>query len=168
MNLVFIFDVGLQFFLHYQDAQGTWIRNHRRIIKHYLYGSFCIDFVSSIPYGALTLAFPAVGNAQALRLLRLLRLAKLLRIIRSSRLVTRAGGHVRVVWRRAVGRIRTAVLFCHWMACVWGFVGHFQVSNSEDFPHNSWMGAFEGNDVEGNPWYKWNIRNPKHQYVIAL
>ena len=36
VNLVFIFDVGLQFFLHYQDAQGTWIRNHRRIIKHYL------------------------------------------------------------------------------------------------------------------------------------
>ncbi|CAH0373813.1 unnamed protein product [Pelagomonas calceolata] len=170
VNLVFIFDVGLQFFLHYQDAQGTWIRNHRRIIKHYLYGSFCIDFVSSIPYGALTLAFPAVGNAQALRLLRLLRLAKLLRIIRSSRLVNRYRADMSVSYGvvQLVGFVLLAVLFCHWMACVWGFVGHFQVSNSEDFPHNSWMGAFEGNDVEGNPWYKWNIRNPKHQYVIAL
>ena len=170
VNLVFIFDVGLQFFLHYQDAQGTWIRNHRRIIKHYLYGSFCIDFVSSIPYGALTLAFPAVGNARALRLLRLLRLAKLLRIIRSSRLVNRYRADMSVSYGvvQLVGFVLLAVLFCHWMACVWGFVGHFQVSNSEDFPHNSWMGAFEGNDVEGNPWYKWNIRNPKHQYVIAL
>lgn len=175
VNLVFIGDVGLQFFLHYQDQQGTWVRNHARIVKKYLYGSFAIDFISSIPYGALTLAIPAVGDAQALRLLRLLRLAKLLRIIRSSRLVTRYRADMSISYGviQLVGFVVLAVLFCHWMAFLWGFVGHFQVAmgapaddeggGGEDFPSNSWMGAFEKSG-EGPFGYKWNIRNPKHQY----
>ena len=176
VNLVFIGDVGLQFFLHYKDHQDTWVRNHARIVKRYLKGSFAIDFISSVPYGALTLAFPAVGDAQALRLLRLLRLAKLLRIMRSSRIVTRYRADTSISYGviQLVGFVVLAVLFCHWMACLWGFVGHLQVAmgadeaqGGEDFPSNSWLGAFEKSGA-GPFGYKWNIRNPKHQYVIAL
>ena len=41
INMVFIADVCLQFFVHYQlpKSQGSqWVRNHKRIIHHYLHG----------------------------------------------------------------------------------------------------------------------------------
>ncbi|EGB06497.1 hypothetical protein AURANDRAFT_8905, partial [Aureococcus anophagefferens] len=52
--------------------------------------------------------------------------------------------------------IIATVLFSHWLACVWGYCAN---ASSRGIG-NSWMAAFEES--------KWNIRNPKHQYVISL
>ncbi|KAH8071326.1 voltage-gated potassium channel [Aureococcus anophagefferens] len=52
VNAIFLCDVALQFFLHYQlpkEKGLTWVRNHKRIVAHYLKGYFCLDFFSSIP-----------------------------------------------------------------------------------------------------------------------
>ncbi|KAH8097596.1 voltage-gated potassium channel [Aureococcus anophagefferens] len=54
-----------EFFLHYQlpkEKGLTWVRNHKRIVAHYLKGYFCLDFFSSIPFGALGMMFPAMGG----------------------------------------------------------------------------------------------------------
>ena len=125
---VFIIDVFLQFFLHYQlpkDKGSQWVRNHRRIIKHYLMGYFWIDFVSSMPFGILeTFGGAIFGDLAAARLLRLLRLAKLLRILRTSRLITRYRADLAVSYGiiHLTSFIIATVLFSHWLACIWGFV----------------------------------------------
>ena len=162
INLIFICDVTLQFFLHYQlpKAKGlVWVRNHKRIVKHYLKGYFWIDFPSSLPFGAIAeVAGGVFGDLTAVRLLRLLRLAKLLRIMRSSRLINRYRADLSVSYGvvHLVGFVVATVLFSHWLACLWGFTANASSSGLD----NSWMTAFETS--------KWNIRNPKHQYVISL
>jgi len=161
-TFIFILDVGLQFFLHYQlpkDKGNTWVRNHRRIVRHYLFGYFGIDFLSSFPYGLFEqFGGNIFGDLAAARLLRLLRLAKLLRILRTSRLITRYRADLAVSYGiiHLTSFIVATVLFSHWLACIWGFTAN----TSSKGISNSWMGAFEEK--------KWNIRNPKHQYVISL
>ena len=169
VNAIFLCDVALQFFLHYQlpkEKGLTWVRNHKRIVTHYLKGYFCLDFFSSIPFGALGMMFPAMGDLAAARLLRLLRLAKLLRIMRSSRLINRYRADMSVSYGiiQLWGFVILAVIACHWMACLWGYTAN---ASSSGFG-NSWMTAFVRGDDDDNPLPKWNIRNPKHQYVISL
>ena len=171
VNAIFLCDVALQFFLHYQlpkEKGLTWVRNHKRIVAHYLKGYFCLDFFSSIPFGALGMMFPAMGDLAAARLLRLLRLAKLLRIMRSSRLINRYRADMSVSYGiiQLWGFVILAVIACHWMACLWGYTAN---ASSSGFG-NSWMTAFVRGDGldDDNPLPKWNIKNPKHQYVISL
>ena len=61
-------------------------------------------------------------NAKLLRLVRLFRLTKLIRIPKSSRLLRQA----RQVWtkQKLVRFFIILLLASHWLACVWGFVGH--------------------------------------------
>ena len=107
----------------------------------------------------------AFGNVAALRLLRLLRLAKLLRILRSSRLVNRYRANMSISYGiiQLVGFVVITILFSHWMACIWGFTAN---SSSRGIA-NSWMGAYACPQGAGCA-PKWNIKNPKHQYVLAL
>ena len=68
VNVVFLFDVALQFFLHYQQPKhegGEWVRDHRMIVNHYLHGSFAPDLISSLPFSALSLQIPSLSRCVA-------------------------------------------------------------------------------------------------------
>ena len=78
--------------------QGSdWVRSPRRIAHHYLKGSFTLDLVSTLPFGALSIFFPFLSKVKSLRLIRLLRLLKLLRILRGSRIIARYRAQVKRV-----------------------------------------------------------------------
>ena len=122
MNLVFIFDVGLQFELHYQDAQGTWIRNHRRIIKHYLQWVVPLDFVLH-PVWGIDARLPGGGQRPGFTIVaiitpKVLRNYPLLKI--GQQIPERT-----CPCRMAVRLVGFVLLRCSfaWMACVWGFTG---------------------------------------------
>lgn len=96
INLVFLIDTILQFFLPYKrplKLGGGEVKNHRRIACHYVETWFFIDLVSLIPIDYILLGLPVnsndVGLLGATRMLRLLRLIKLVRILRASRIFAR-------------------------------------------------------------------------------
>ena len=167
VNVVFFFDMLLQFFLHVQlpKSQGSiWIRNHGKIVRRYLKGAFFLDFVSIIPFGALTYTGMAVfSEMQAVRLLRLLRLVKLLRMLRGSRLIMRyrASMTLSITGANLMGFIVFTILASHWLACAWGFAGNL-IGTKE----NSWMGPFLDGGSEANP-VPWNIEEPKIQFATG-
>lgn len=181
VNLIFFADMVLQFFLHVQLPKaegGVWIRNHRKLVRRYLKGAFFIDFVSIIPFSALTFTgIQIFNNLQIARLLRLLRLMKLLRMFRGSRLIMRyrASMTLSITGVNLIGFILFTVLASHWLACTWGFLG-FQIGKEE----NSWMAPFLSSEhlnskaLEGE-WFSpsglpvpWDVYDPKIQYLMCL
>ena len=181
VNFVFFADMILQFFLHVQLPKhkgGVWIRNHKKIIKRYLKGAFFVDFVSIIPFSALTFTgIKIFNNLQMARLLRLLRLMKLLRMFRGSRLIMRyrASMTLSITGANLIGFIIFTVLASHWLACTWGFLGN-QIGRDR----NSWMAPFLEPDylkgkADEEEWFSpsglpvpWDVQNPQIQYLMCL
>jgi len=127
VNFVFLIDVGLQFFLHYEKSTeyGTIMEtNHWIIVRNYLRGHFFMDLVSSVPWGVVEYLFlGGSGNLSILRLLRLLRLVKLLRVVRGSRLIEKYKSEVAFSFAHVTLSIYVTIIlvFAHWTACLWGF-----------------------------------------------
>ena len=93
VNVTFLIDIVVQFFLPFQSSQGVWEKSHSSTAANYLKSWFVIDIVSVLPLDVATAADAIkVKNPTVLRsvrLLRVLRLIKLLRILRTSRILTR-------------------------------------------------------------------------------
>eukprot|EP00440_Ansanella_granifera_P051278 gb/GFBE01055585.1/.p1 GENE.gb/GFBE01055585.1/~~gb/GFBE01055585.1/.p1 ORF type:complete len:815 (+),score=146.05 gb/GFBE01055585.1/:1-2445(+) len=130
LDVVFITDMVMQFFLMVkrQTRQGTvWVKSRRQIAKHYLRTWFTIDLFSVLPYDYITQlqSDGGLSNLKFMRLLRVLRLFKLARILKASRLVRRWENRVSMSFgtRHLVKFMILMILACHWMSCVWGFVG---------------------------------------------
>lgn len=126
INLVFIVDVGLNFFLQYEVATDHGMMfegNHRLIVKRYLLGSFFVDFLSSVPWGFVEMAIGGGGALTILRLLRLLRLLKLLRMIRGSRLIEKYRAEITFSFAHITLFLYVFIIivFAHWVACLWGY-----------------------------------------------
>lgn len=161
VNVVFVADMILQFFLHYEEPQThEWVRNGRAIAENYLRGYFVVDLASSFPFElfGLFVRSPVVNRISSLRLLRLMRLVKLLRMAGSLRIVSRyrADLETSFAYLNLLGYVLTMVLVAHWYACVWGFAANLSR------PRNSWHAPFRGQD------YAWSIDSAKNQYLMAL
>ena len=139
VDLAFVVDMVLQFFLAYPEdigsnrRTGRLVRDRSRIARHYLRGWFIIDLLSIIPFDMIAMAVSGDNNdkmheLKIVRIIRLLRLLKLLRVLRASR-----------VWARLESRISTpyAVMnimkflvlmfvFSHWSACLWALLAQLQ------------------------------------------
>ena len=93
VNCIFIFDIGIQFFMPVLDKNGQYIREHKKIAAKYMKGWFPLDVFSVLPFDILVVADALSGPDPSLlrgvRLLRVLRLVKLARILRASRIITR-------------------------------------------------------------------------------
>ena len=127
VNLVFLFDMFLSFFMMYrEDAKkgGGLVRDLPQIRMHYLKGWFFIDLISIIPFGLI----PGAGAFGLLRMIRILRLLKLARIFRASRIYKRFQARnslphsVEAMFRIIV----TLVVLTHWMACAWILTANMQ------------------------------------------
>jgi len=172
VNAIFLMDLVFNFFLHYQLANDDWVRDHRRIVWHYLKTNFFIDLVATFPFEMLALG---LGNTcglakscfrrksrhkgfKGMRLIRVVRLVKLLRLARTSRLIHRYRADLSFSFgfMNVAFFVVASVLSAHWIACAWGVAGQ---SASDD---NSWMTQFRDGD------YAWAISSPKNQYLLSL
>ena len=131
VDLVFISDMALQFFLAF-PAGGEigmhWVLNHHEIVRHYMLSRwFFLDFFS-----VSTSAFDIAGNDETsglmgLRAARVLRLSKLVRLSRGSRIFKRWEMRVSINYSYlSLANISTGiVLVSHWFACIWGLQAQF-------------------------------------------
>ena len=132
VDLIFIFDLGLQFFLMYPAGDNIggvhWVDSRRQIVRHYLMGWFGLDFFAIM---LVTIDFITIesggGDAsdvkdlRVLRVLRALRLVKLVRLVRASRMFKRWESMIAINYAGlALARCMLGVLVSsHWFACVW-------------------------------------------------
>ena len=158
LDVIFSFDMGLQFFVAYQQVDGKgnvkWVEIHNDIIRHYLRTWFPLDaFTIVAPLGFdLYSAFGipesanspslggdagAAGDMSALRVLRVLRLIKLVRLVRASRLYER--WKTRITLSTGMQTMLTCTLMvliaAHWYACIMALQASLQ-----DTPHTSYLG----------------------------
>ena len=131
VDIYFIADCGLNFFMAYHDTQTNELVTERKLIRrHYLKGWFAVDFASILPIDHIN---RLTGNensdagtkTKALKILRMVRLTKLLRIARLKRLVRK---HAETIDGLATGfklfGTMLVVAFCaHIVACSWYYVG---------------------------------------------
>mgnify|MGYP000843880637 FL=1 len=135
VDLVFLLDLGLQFFLMYA-YQGNnpadsvrWIYDPVKIRRQYLRGWFALDAFSIGVSGFDFLALKAVSgedgggaNLKVFRMIRMARLIKLVRLVRSSRILKRFETRMAINYgtlsliKIGVGLLITS----HWTACIWG------------------------------------------------
>ena len=160
VNAIFVFDLCFNFFLHYQLANDDWVRDHGRIIRHYLRTNFCIDLLVSFPFELIYFFGGGHESLRGMRLLRIIRIVKLLRLMRTSRLVHRYRADLSLSFgfMNVAFFVVASILSAHWIACAWGAAGR---SSSVE---NSWMAAFR--DQDDDP--AWSINAPKNQYLISL
>mmetsp|Transcript_32682 Transcript_32682/g.41975 ORF Transcript_32682/g.41975 Transcript_32682/m.41975 type:complete len:757 (+) Transcript_32682:158-2428(+) len=156
INMVFIVDFILNFFLHFQRSSengGVYEGNHRSIVWNYVRSYCVVDFASSVPWDIVEMMIGGDGRLKALRLLRLLRLLKLLRIVRGSRLIEKYKAEFQFSFAHVtLGLyVATIMLFAHWVACLWGYAATSRSGG------NTWMVAEEIEDA-----------HPFTQYTVAL
>lgn len=126
IDVIFLFDLVLQFFLMYpvQTRYGRRLEHrHRKIIRHYLSTWFPVDLLSVLPLDAMGLIFNDEGlkKAKAVKVIRLLRLLKLTKALRASRLLRRAEVNLSITYQR-LNLIKFFVMLAvasHWQACLW-------------------------------------------------
>jgi len=132
----------MQFFIKIQKVtpeRTVWLRGRKEIACHYLKTWFTIDFLSILPYDHITDIVKLFSDQppdgleklKIMRLLRVLRLIKLVRILKASRLVVRWQNRMSVKssTTHLIKFIVLITIACHWMACVWGFVGLMEGTN---------------------------------------
>ena len=156
VDLGFIADMGVNFFLGYYDAaEARMIWNHNRIVKRYLSGWFSIDLVSILPFDTVSVAMgdsaagAGLSELKILRVIRLLRLIKLARIFKSVRIFTRImaqSGLSFSTWA-LIKFLVGVIVIMHWTACVWGITPTL----SDDT--NNWL-RMTGM-VQAGPWAKY-------------
>ena len=136
ISLVFIADIGLNFFTTYRRA-GSEVKDPGEIRAHYLKGHFAIDLLANAPLGML---FWLAGDPQVagfsivlwVRLLALLRMVRFFVILRRwETLSWTHPGYLRVF--KYLGVI---LIFTHCIACLW-----FGVAYVDGFPQDSWVVA---------------------------
>lgn len=156
VDLGFIADMGVNFFLGYYDAaEARMVWNHNRIVKRYLSGWFSIDLVSILPFDTVSVAMgdseagAGLSDLKILRVIRLLRLIKLARIFKSVRIFTRImaqSGLSFSTWA-LIKFLVGVIVIMHWTACVWGITPTL----SDDT--NNWL-RMTGM-VQAGPWAKY-------------
>jgi hypothetical protein len=135
VNVVFLLDVVLQFFLPVPDVEtGELIRDHWAIAKRYAKGWMLIDVVSILPFDAIELSgmlgSDGAGPLRSVRLFRALRLAKLVRVLRTSRVMNRWMSKMSISsgQMEMLGVLVGYSIFVHWFACLLAMVPQLQGS----------------------------------------
>jgi hypothetical protein len=139
VDLGFMIDIWVSFTTAYLNESGAWIKHPKKIAIHYLQGSFCLDFVSTVPwdlFGELVSlgsdgGNASGGNAKLLRLLKLMKLTKMIRLVKSSKAVTKLKQKVTLKsseWN-LLKYLAIMVVVMHWTACGWGMFPLFNEEN---------------------------------------
>lgn len=140
VDIGFIIDMCIQFFLPYYDADDlVYVWNHDLIALNYAKLWFPLDLISVLPYdffGGDPFAeieviegdMAAAGQLKVLRLVRLLRLIKLARVFKSAKIFTVLQIRYEISFV-GISLIKLGVLclvLLHWFACLWGLAAGFE------------------------------------------
>jgi hypothetical protein len=171
VDCIFIWDMGMQFFLMYRlSAQkgGGWVRDRKMIVRHYLRGWFSIDLISILPFDVVAWAMQdgALGKMKVLRIIRLMRLLKLVRIMRASRIFKRWETSISISYSllSLIKFLVMIVIVGHWLACAWALL-HETVCDeqcTEDRgPEKTWLNAW----LSSRPGV---MPSPHDRYTLAM
>jgi len=139
INLIFIFDMGLQFFVM-QEVRGRYgtvhIFNHGLIVSRYLRSWFIIDLISIVPFDTISVAGTDedgsvdsdLSRLKLVRSVRLLRLLKLVKLLRGMAVFERWEVSMNLSFRKlTLCQMALRVLVtAHWIGCLLGIVSTFQ------------------------------------------
>jgi len=138
VNLIFMVDIVFNFFLPYKESVrmgGGLVKSHKRIVRHYLRGWFCLDVVSVLPVDLLLMAIDTTKLSgatmlSAIRMLRLLRLIKLARILRASRIFSRWENKISLSYgnRQLIMLAVSVLLLLHWFSCLLGLLAQLMAA----------------------------------------
>ena len=138
VNLYFMVDLCLNFFISFRGDDGEVVLEHGVIMKKYLKGWFPIDLPASIPIDWIIYAIVSpeqeknlASSSKTIRLIRVLRFVKMARILRVGRvgsfMDTFEQELVGSSWRMlgfAIGKIIIFLMFvAHISGCFWYLVG---------------------------------------------
>ncbi|EQC39651.1 hypothetical protein, variant 1 [Saprolegnia diclina VS20] len=127
VDLCFLFDMLLRFFLMYRDEwSNIWIAQPTQIVRHYIKGWFAVDLVSVIPFDLINffVGSSAVQQLRLMRVLRLLRLMKIIRVIQGTDMFTRWEAKMSMNYATlALTKFAfIALMISHWIACIFRFI----------------------------------------------
>ena len=132
INLIFVNDTIMQFFLPYRESilqGGSMVKNHKRIALHYIETWFFLDLASIIPFDYITMGIALdesnVSLLGATSLLRLMRLIKLVRILRASRIFSRWENSISMKYsqRDLMSLLFLVAFTLHLFSCLLGMAG---------------------------------------------
>lgn len=171
-------DLILNFFTGFY-SNGLLIMRQRLILKRYVMGWFVVDFCSTVPWevifsrqsgnASFMLKFVKIGKL--MRVLRLLRIFKLKTLI--QRVEDMFSSYIVLFTLSIAKTVTSYVLFCHWIACIWGFIGDYdgeapmydRTTCEPDGPCENGLG------VNDSPWrrrYGLDSTNAADQYLVSL
>lgn len=178
----FLPDIVLNFLTGFYH-NGLLIMRQRAIIKHYLLGWFFIDFTSTVPWEALLRPLGGESATEASFMLKLAKVGKLMRVLRLLRVLKLKSllervedmfsSYIVLFTLSITKTVAVYCLFCHWTACVWGWLGTY---DGDAVPHDRSTcepdGPCEnGIGLEDSPWrrrYGLTEAGSGQQYLTAL
>jgi CRP-like cAMP-binding protein len=169
INVYFLCDVCLNFFVSYLTPEGQVIRVHSEVIKNYLFGWFLVDIAASIPVDWIEYAMSEDGAEKQptgakmfrmLRILRFLRMARVLRIAKLRMILDRIeeeieGSQLGMLAIQIVKILLFLFFIAHQGACFWFAVGEW----SETRYGSSWISSKV-------PEYQWDAAFSRSTYYL--
>uniref|UniRef100_UPI0035902E01 potassium voltage-gated channel subfamily H member 1-like isoform X1 n=2 Tax=Myxine glutinosa TaxID=7769 RepID=UPI0035902E01 len=122
VDVIFLVDIVLNFHTTFVGPAGEVISDPRLIRMNYLKTWFVIDLLSCLPYDIIN-AFENVdeGISSLFSSLKVVRLLRLGRVARKLDHYIEYGAAVLVLLVCVFG------LVAHWLACIWSFIGYYEV-----------------------------------------
>lgn len=176
IDLFFVADMLMQFYLAFEEEGQAAVRlvtDLRRIRMRYLRGWFIIDFISIIPFDAISQVMvvmdrqdkperessgPFSSQMRVVRLIRVARLLKLARLFRCSRIYARVSAKIDVLFIKleVVKWSFCLVFMSHLFACMMALLGDISAS---EFGSSWYCAAVEnkGRECENNMWYEYSL-----------
>ena len=163
IDIIFIIDVIISFFVAYYNFDEVLIVEYRKMFQHYLETWFFIDFIAAIPFQTIftifnnkcrddSYLFQPFNKKEFYYLFILLRLLKIFKIISKNRFlnrILRVLAKLRYINGRVLINIFAFFLSLHIVACIFIFIG------KNDYPN--WIVNFNHNN-----------KSFKKLYLIAI
>ena len=139
VDIYFIGDIFMNFRTGFYDTRGVLVIDFGKIANNYFKGWFLLDLITCLPvnYVMMLIAMDTDSSStgkevKAAKVMRLLKLGKLLRVARIIRIVDRYQEELRVFMDAFGGIILSFMvfIFCHLIACMWFYVGTFDVAEN--------------------------------------
>ncbi|XP_015113234.1 potassium voltage-gated channel subfamily H member 8 isoform X1 [Diachasma alloeum] len=116
VEVLFIFDIVLNFRTTYVSRKGKLIINGKKIAVNYLKGWFLIDLVAALPFDVLYAADVYSGEEPGHGHIHLIKLTRLLRLARLLQKMDRYSQYSAMILTLLM---LSFTLLAHWLACIW-------------------------------------------------
>lgn len=128
---ILIADIFIRFNLGYFE-RGEYIKDQKKIAKHYRYHLLIRHLVASFPGDIIARIF----LPNLLFIIALLRLPRLLRLPQFYRIFNRweTNIYINPAFIRMCKLVILIILITHWVACLWFLIGNWEASSE-----NSWL-----------------------------